>query len=132
MSYTAYSIRDSIRIRIVTPDSIRIRFERKMPIHRSLYLTLFEMADVRHLGLVGRCCDHPRRPLGVLYCCAKFGCNRCNSIDNMGLSIFCQFGSKTSIHAPKTGGFGGFHPLKWVAMSAKPPKGTSLHESASF
>ena len=36
MSYTAGSIRDSIRIRIVTPDSIRIRFERKRPIHRSL------------------------------------------------------------------------------------------------
>jgi len=36
MSYTADSIRDSIRIRIVTPDSIRIRFERKWPIRRSL------------------------------------------------------------------------------------------------
>ena len=34
MSYTADLIRDSIRI--VTPDSIRIRFERKWPIHRSL------------------------------------------------------------------------------------------------
>jgi len=32
MSYTA----DSIRIRIVTPDSIRIRFERKRTIRRSL------------------------------------------------------------------------------------------------
>ena len=36
MSYTADSIRDSIRIRIVTPDSIRIRFERKRPIRWSL------------------------------------------------------------------------------------------------
>ena len=36
MSYTAYSIRDSIGIRIVTPDSIRIRSERKRPIRRSL------------------------------------------------------------------------------------------------
>ena len=36
MSHTAESIRDSIRIRIVTPDSIRIRFERKRPIRRSL------------------------------------------------------------------------------------------------
>ena len=36
MSYTADSIRDSIRIRIVTPDSICIRFERKRPIRRSL------------------------------------------------------------------------------------------------
>ena len=39
MSYTADSIRDSIRIRIVTPDSIRIRFERKRPIRRSLFGT---------------------------------------------------------------------------------------------
>jgi len=39
MSYTADSIRDSIRIRIVTPASIRIRFERKRPIRRSLGAT---------------------------------------------------------------------------------------------
>ena len=39
MSYTADSIRHSIRIRIVTPDSIRIRFERKRPIRRSLIHT---------------------------------------------------------------------------------------------
>ena len=32
------SIRDSIRIRIVTPDSIRVRFERKRPIRRCLVL----------------------------------------------------------------------------------------------
>ena len=36
MLYTADSTRDSIRIQIVTPDSIRIRFERKRPIRRSL------------------------------------------------------------------------------------------------
>jgi len=40
MSYTADSIRYSIRIRIVTPDSIRIRFERKRPIRRSLIITV--------------------------------------------------------------------------------------------
>ena len=40
MSYTADSIRDSIRIWIVTPDSIRIRFERKRPIRRSLLTAL--------------------------------------------------------------------------------------------
>ena len=36
MSYTADSIRDLIQIRIVTPDSIRIQFERKRLIRRSL------------------------------------------------------------------------------------------------
>ena len=43
MSYTADSIRDSNRIRIVTPDSIRIRFERKRPIRRSLVSLLVKM-----------------------------------------------------------------------------------------
>jgi len=40
MSYTPDSIRDFIRIRIVTPDSIRILFERKRPIRRSLLETV--------------------------------------------------------------------------------------------
>ena len=32
---------------------------------------------------------------------------------------------------PKNWGFRGISPLKWGAMSTKPPKGTSLRESAS-
>jgi len=43
----------------------------------------------------------------------------------MKLSIFCPFGLKTPIHAPKIGGFRGISPPKWGAMSTKPPKGTS-------
>ena len=46
MSYTVDSIRDSIRIRIVTPDSIRIRFERKRPIRRSLDIKLVFMQKI--------------------------------------------------------------------------------------
>ena len=42
MSYTA----DSIRIRIVTPDSIRIRFERKRPIRRSLITRCSSSASI--------------------------------------------------------------------------------------
>jgi len=41
----------------------------------------------------------------------------------MKLSIFCPFGLKTLIHAPKIGVFGDFTP-KWGAMSTKPLKGT--------
>ena len=61
MSYTADSIR------IVTPDSIRIRFERKRPIRRSLIIRCSSSAsiedscayadfvrDVAHLLLVAR------------------------------------------------------------------------------
>ena len=49
MSYTADSIRDSIRIRIVTPDSIRIRFERKLPIRSSLVKCQQNDAEQRRL-----------------------------------------------------------------------------------
>ena len=54
--------------------------------------------------------DNLRRPLDGLYRCAKFGGNRCSSFDNMKLSIFCPFGLKTAIQAPKIGVFCGFHP----------------------
>jgi len=52
----------------------------------------------------------------------------------MKLSIFCPFGLKTPIHAPKIGvlwGFGGISPSKWEAISKKPPKGTSAGRSGS-
>ena len=39
----------------------------------------------------------------TLYRCAKFGLNRCSSFDNIKLSMFCTFGLKTPIHAPKVG-----------------------------
>ena len=45
-----------------------------------------------------------RRTFGRLYHCAKFGWNRC-SLDNMQVSIFCELGWKTPIHA-RNGGFG--------------------------
>ena len=62
------------------------------------------------LDLLGAYWDHPQRPLDGLHCCAKFGQNRCRSFENMKLSIFCPFGLKTPIDAPKIGVFGGFHP----------------------
>jgi len=39
---------------------------------------------------------------------AKFGCDRCNSFDNMKVSIFGTFGYKTPIHGPKIGVLGIF------------------------
>jgi len=55
------------------------------------------------LSRAARCWDHPRRLLGGLYRCAKFGWNRCSTFDNMKVLIFCAFGLKTLIHAPKIG-----------------------------
>jgi len=48
----------------------------------------------------------------------------------MKLSIFCPFGLKTPIHAPKIV-FLGISPPKWGAMSTKAPKGTSTGRNGS-
>ena len=72
------------------------------------------MAAVSNLGFVGRALgiwDHPRRLLGGLYRCAKFGWNRCSTFDNMKVLIFCVFGLKTPIHAPKIVVLEGFDSL---------------------
>ena len=49
----------------------------------------------------------------------------------MKLSIFCPFGLKMPIHAPKNWGFRGISPPKWGAMSTKSPKGTSAIRNGS-
>jgi len=41
--YTANLIQDSIQIRIVMPNLIRIRFERKRLIHRSLHFMCLDL-----------------------------------------------------------------------------------------
>ena len=55
------------------------------------------------LNLFGAYLDHPRRVLGGLYLCVKFGCDRCSSFDNMNVSVFRAFGLKTPIHAQNWG-----------------------------
>ena len=59
------------------------------------------MAASGILDMTGVYWDHPRRLLGGLYRCAKFGLNRCSTFDNIKVLIFCAFGLKTPIHAPK-------------------------------
>jgi len=59
------------------------------------------------LDLSGAYWDDPRSLLGGLYRLAKFGRNRCSTFDNMKVLIFCAFGLKTPIHAPKIRGFWG-------------------------
>ena len=71
----------------------------------------FKMAASAILDMTGVYWDHPRRLLGGLYRCAKFGWNRCSTFDNMKVLIFCAFGLKTPIYAPKIGVFGGFDSL---------------------
>jgi len=43
----------------------------------------YKMAVIRHLGFVWVYLDHSRRAVVGLYHCAKFGCNRCSSFENM-------------------------------------------------
>ena len=66
----------------------------------------FKKAASAILDMTGVYWDHPRRLLGGLYRYAKFGWNRCSTFDNMKVLIFCVFGLKTPIHAPKIGFFG--------------------------
>jgi len=61
--------------------------------------------------------DHPRSVLGDLYRCAKFGCDRGSSFDNMKVPIFRAFGLKTPIHAPKCVFFARFDLLNGVNIN---------------
>ena len=56
------------------------------------------------------CWDHPRRVLGGLCDCAKFGGNRCSNFNSMQILIFCTLSLKMHIHAPKLWVFGAFCP----------------------
>jgi len=69
------------------------------------------MAASAILDMSGVYWDHPRRQVGGLYRSAKFGLNHCGTFDNIKVLIFCVFGLKTPIHAPKIGVFGGFDSL---------------------
>ena len=73
-------------------------------------------------GVFGR----PHRLLGDLCHCAKFGCNRCSTFDDMKVLIFGALRLKMLIHAR---GFGRFDPLNLVKYQ-QTPKGTSLREFA--
>ena len=70
----------------------------------------FKMAAIRHLGLVLRVLDHPRRVLSSLCDCAKFDGNRCSNFNSMQILIFCRLSLKMPIYAPKLGVFGAFGP----------------------
>jgi len=63
----------------------------------------------------------PTKGIGGVYRCAKFGWNRCSSLDNMYAFRFRQFGLKTPVHAPKIVVLGILPPI-WGAMSTNPKK----------
>ena len=56
------------------------------------------------------CWDHPRRVLGGLCDCAKFGGNRCSNFESLQILRFCTLSLKMPTHAPKIGVFGEFYP----------------------
>ena len=78
------------------------------------------------------CWDHPRRVLGGLCDCAKFGCNRCRNFDSMRILIFCTLSLKMPIHAPKIGVFWGDFAPKMGSSMNETPKRHILGGSTSY
>jgi len=78
------------------------------------------------LDLFCECLDHPRRALGGLYHCVKFGWNRSSNVDNMQVLVFCDFSLKTPIHAPFWV-FGGTSPQ--MSLIVLTPKRTILRRN---
>ena len=65
---------------------------------------------------------HPQSLLGSLYCCAKFGWNRCSRFDTVKVLVFRTFGLNKPIQAPKIGVLGFFYPLNWERSQQNPQK----------
>ena len=84
----------------------RAKFRRKRS-NRSRIWRFFDFSIFprgRPSAILDLCCvcwDHPQTVFGGLYRCSKLGWNRRSSFNNMQLLIFCEFGLKTPIHAPK-------------------------------
>jgi len=90
-------------------------------------ISIFKMAAVRHLGIR----DHPRS-----LCCwpqlpVKFHVNLIHRSEDRAIWIFRIFGLKCLFRLPKWGFWGTLDPIN-VTIHQRPPKGTSLHKSASF
>ena len=64
-----------------------------------------KIATVRHLGSVMRVFAPATKGIDDRYHCAQLDWNRCSIFHNMQVLIFCDFGSKRPIHAPKIGFF---------------------------
>ena len=68
------------------------------------------MAADRYFGFIERLLGPPTMTFWWSLSLCTFSWNRCSSFDNMRLSIFCPFGLKTPIDAPKMGFSGNFIP----------------------
>ena len=76
-----------------------------------------KMAAVRHLGFVVWVFDHPRRVLGGLYHCAKFGLNQCSGFDDMQVFSILRLWLENAYSRPFLGGFWGTFPQKCHSSS---------------
>jgi len=74
--------------------------------------------------------DHPRSLLDGLNIVLKFDVNRFSTVGDMAIWTFGNFGLKRLFPPPKFTFFGGFAPEHYFS-SSRPPKGTSLAETAS-
>ena len=76
---------------ITLPNFVKIR-QSVAEILQFFYFSRWRPSAI--LNLFWAYLHHPRRVLGDLSQCEKFGCNRRNSFDNMKVWIFCAFGLK--------------------------------------
>ena len=83
------------------------------------------------LDLFCECLDHPRRALGGLYHCVKFGWNRSSNVDNMQVLVFCDFSLKTPIHAPFGGVFRAQFPQKMSLIVLTPKRSAQGGETVT-
>ena len=84
------------------------------------------------LDLLGTELDYPRSLLGSLYCCVKFGWNRCSRFDTVKVLVISHVWLEKAYSGPHNWGFWGFLPPKWGAVTKQPPKGICGCEITSF
>jgi len=74
-------------------------------------LSFFKWQPFAILNSWGTFWDDPQRVLGGLYCCAKFGWNRCSSFDNMKVWLISAFLGRLGVKMGDNGHFFVFIPL---------------------
>ena len=90
------------------------RFSRDWSDHcwhmQSIHFCMIQV--VRHLGLA----ESVRRVINYLYCCTKFHCIRCSTLDNMEVLTFLAFYLKMFVHRVSQTPLGLLHIFPLVAV----------------
>jgi len=115
------NILNCMKLKFLTVNGLRVPFCTTVPDFVKICQAVADMAIFRFyimaaaviLDLLDAYLNNPRRVPGGVYRSAKFGWNRYSSFDNTAVSVFCAFGLKTPIYAPKLF-FWRYNPLSRV------------------